>query len=354
MNPGFAREPNNTAVTIQDVADLAGVSITTVSHVINGTRFVSEDLTQRVLQAMDQLGYKPNLLARGLRSGRTRTLGLVVPDMANLFFAEISRAIEEIAFNRGYSLIICNSADNPEKEKTYLGVLLAKQVEGIIFISAGSSEDILNELERCGVPLVYADREIPSQLADVVLLDNEFGGYLATNHLIQLGHRQIACISGPSGLTPSADRVAGYRRALVEAGLPVCPEYIVSGDFHYHSGEIGMLHLLDLEDPPDAVFISNDMMAFGSIRAVRSRNLRLPEQISIVGFDDIILAQASSPALTTIAQPIQQMAEKVIELLFMRMHSNSAGMERQRVILKPELIIRDSTRALIQQPERTR
>lgn len=332
-------------MTIRDVAKFADVSITTVSHVINNTRFVSEDLKERVMQAMNELGYKPNMLARGLRSGRTRTIGLVVPDMANLFFAEISRAIEDIVFNKGYSLIICNSDDNPEKQKAYFGVLLAKQVEGIIFISTGSSQDYIEQLENSGIPIVLADREVPTQLADVVLIDNEYGGYLATNHLISLGHKRIACIAGPSELTPSADRVNGYRRALCEADLPVYPEYIVNGDFHFKLGEAAMLHLLDLNPRPDAVFVSNDMMAFGCIRAIHSRNLVLPNDISIVGFDDILLAKASSPALTTIAQPTQKMAEKITELLFLRLESHPSNTKRKRVILKPELVIRDSTMA---------
>lgn len=333
---------SNVTTTIRDVAVAAGVSITTVSHVLNETRYVSDELRERVNRAMDELGYQPNVLARGLRSGQTKTIGLVVPDMSNLFFAEISRAVEDIIFKKGYSLIICNSDDNPEKQKTYFGVLVAKQVEGIIFISTSFSEDFLGRLESTQIPIVFADREMPSTLADVVLIDNEYGGFLATNYLIQLGHKRIACITGPSELTPSADRVNGYYRALDEAGLPRRPEYVIAGDFHYHSGEKAMLHLLGLDPRPEAVFVSNDMMAFGGIRAVRSCNLRVPDDISIVGFDDILLAQASSPALTTVAQPLQKMAEHIVESLFVRMQATKLPPQRQRIILKPELVIRDS------------
>ncbi len=333
---------SSVSTTIRDVAVAAGVSITTVSHVVNETRYVSDELRQRVLRAMDELGYQPNVLARGLRSGQTKTIGLVVPDMSNLFFAEVSRAIEDMVFNKGYSLIICNSDDNPEKQKAYFGVLVAKQVEGIIFISTHSSEDFFERVENTRIPIVFADREVPSTLADVVLVDNECGGYLATSYLIGLGHKRIACITGPSGVTPSADRVNGYRRALQEAGLPYLQEYVIPGDFHYHSGEKAMLRLLDLNPRPDAVFVSNDMMAFGCIRAIRSCNLRLPDDISLVGFDDIILAQASSPALTSVAQPIEAMAQQIIELLFLRMQENPPTTERKRIILKPELVIRDS------------
>jgi len=328
--------------TIRDVAVAAGVSITTVSHVLNKTRYVSDELKERVVRAMDELGYQPNVLARGLRSGQTKTIGLVVPDMSNLFFAEISRAVEDILFKEGYSLIICNSDDNPEKQNAYLGVLVAKQVEGIIFISTSFSEDFPGRLENTDIPIVFADREIPSTLIDVVLIDNEYGGFLATDYLINLGYNRIACITGPSELTPSADRVNGYYHALDEANLPRRPEYIIAGDFHYHSGEKAMLHLLGLDPKPDAVFVSNDMMAFGSIRAIRSCNLRVPDDISIVGFDDILLAQASSPALTTIAQPIQKMAENIVELLFVRMQATKLPLEPRRIILKPELVIRDS------------
>lgn len=342
MTQGFFREPNNATVTIRDVAELAGVSITTVSHVINGTRFVSDELSQRVLRAMDRLGYKPNLLARGLRSGQTKTIGLVVPDMSNLFFAEASRAIEDIAFHNRYSLIICNSDDNPEKQKSYFDVLVTKQVDGIIFISTSGSDDFYERVLSLKIPIVFADREIPEVNVDTVMIDNEYGGYSATQYLIGLGHRRIACITGPSALTPSAGRVAGYRHAMEEAGLAVQPEWIVNGDFRFQSGEAAMQQLLDLDPQPEAVFVSNDMMAFGAIRAARSRGLQLPRDISIVGFDDITLAQASSPALTTVSQPIQEMAEKITELLFLHIQEKPHGAERARIVLKPMLVIRDS------------
>lgn len=329
--------------TITDVARVAGVSITTVSHVINGTRFVRDELKERVLDAMRELNYRPNSLARGLRKGQTKTIGLIVPDNSNLFFAEIARSIEDVGFSNGYSVILCNSDNNLEKQRTYIEALLAKKVDGVIFISAGDSGDGLQELIDAGIPIVVADREVSQTLADVVLVDNEHGGYIATKHLIDLGHRRIACIAGPSDLTPSAQRVDGYRRALAEADLPLESEYVAGGDFGIQSGEAAMAELLALEKMPTAVFVCNDMMAIGAIRAVRDRGLGVPEDISIIGFDDIPLAPATFPALSTVAQPKLEIARVATELLIQRMQSQDAGAERQRIVLEPELVVRNSS-----------
>ncbi len=330
--------------TITDVARVAGVSITTVSHVINGTRFVRDELKDRVLNAMRELNYRPNTLARGLRKGQTKTIGLIVPDNSNLFFAEIARFIEDVGYNNGYSVILCNSDNNLEKQRTYIEALVAKHVDGIVFISAGDSGEDLKVLIDAGIPIVVADREVSQTLADVVLVDNEHGGYIATKYLIDLGHQHIACIEGPSDLTPSAQRVLGYRRALSEIGLPIEADYSVSGDFRIPSGEAAMAKLLALPRPPSAVFVCNDMMAIGAIRAARDRGLSIPEAISIVGFDDIPLAPATFPALTTVAQPKMEIARVATELLIQRMQDQTPNVERQCIVLEPELVLRDSCR----------
>ena len=328
--------------TIKDVARLAGVSTTTVSHVINETRYVSDELRASVLAAMEELNYRPNVLARGLRRGETKTIGLVVPDNSNLFFAEVARIVEDIGFENGYSVILCNSDDNLEKEAAYVNVLIAKQVDGVIFIAAGSKYEHLHELAMAGIPVVVADRDIPQTLADVVLVDNERGGYDATRYLLSLGHRRIACIAGPSDLTPSADRVHGYRRALGEFGIPIEEKWIVPGDFRYQGGEAAIAELLRLDEPPSAVFACNDVMAIGALRAVRSAGLQVPGDVSIVGFDDIPLASAVSPALTTVAQPIVELATLAAQLLMSRTQSDQQDGPKQRIVLDTELIVRGS------------
>jgi len=328
--------------TIKDVARLAGVSITTVSHVINETRFVSDELRGRVLAAMEELNYHPNVLARSLRSGETKTIGLVVPDNSNPFFAEVARIIEDIGFERGYSVILCNSDNNLDKEAAYINVLSTKQVDGVIFIAAGSKHEHLHELTTQGIPVVVADRDIPQALADVVLVNNEQGGYDATRYLISLGHRRIACITGPSDIPPSADRVRGYRRTLKESGILVEEELIVPGDFRYQGGEAAMAQLLRLDKPPSAVLACNDVMAIGALRAIRSAGLQVPSDISIIGFDDIAIASAVSPALTTVAQPIVELATLATQLLMSRIRNDQEDKPRQRIVLGTKLVVRDS------------
>ena len=328
--------------TIKDVARLAGVSTTTVSHVINETRYVSDELRARVLAAMGELNYRPNVLARGLRRGETKTIGLIVPDNSNPFFAEVARIVEDIGFENDHSVILCNSDGNLDKEAAYINVLIAKQVDGVIFIAAGSTYEHLHELTKLGIPVVVADRAIPQALADVVLVNNEQGGYDATHHLISLGHRRTACITGPSDLTPSADRIHGYKRALREAGIPIEQTLIVPGDFRYQGGETAMEQLLRLDEPPSAVFACNDVMAIGALRAIRNAGLQVPSDVSIVGFDDIPLASAVSPALTTVAQPIVELATLAAQLLMSRIRNRQGDEPGQRAVLDTKLIIRDS------------
>lgn len=338
---------------IKDVAEKAGVSITTVSHVINETRYVSDDLKARVYGAMEALNYRPNTLARSLRSGRTRTIGLVIPDISNLFFAEISRKIEDKGFEYGYSVILCNTDDDREKEKRYIDVLLEKQVDGIIFISAGAAKENIFKPMDVDIPIVVADRDIPSLTSDIVLIDNHKGGYDATRYLISLNHKRIACIAGPSLATPSALRVEGYKRALEDAGIPIDEALIHQGDFRYESGETCMGELLKNPDPPTAVFVCNDMMALGAIRAIQVSGKRIPEHISLVGFDNIPLSRTVYPALTTMAQPIGEMAKMAVDLLIERIQikqhlkrNHDTEPVYKRVVLKAQLIERESCAVL--------
>jgi len=328
--------------TIKDVARLAGVSITTVSHVINETRYVSDELRGRVLAAMQELNYRRNVLARSLRRGETRTIGLVVPDNSNPFFAEVARIVEDVGFEKGYSVILCNSDGSLEKEAAYISVLIAKQVDGVIFIAAGSKHEHLHELTAQGIPVVVADRDIPQSLADVVLVDNEKGGYEATRYLLSLGHRRIACIAGPSDLTPSADRVRGYRRAQKEAGISIEEGWIVPGDFRYQGGEAAAARLLRLGEPPSAIFACNDVMAIGALRTLQNAGLQVPGDVSIIGFDDIPLASAVSPALTTVAQPTAELSTLAARCLISRIQNDRDDEPRQRSVLETRLVVRDS------------
>jgi LacI family transcriptional regulator len=331
---------------MKDVANQAGVSATTVSHVINQTRHVEDATREAVEAAMLELGYQPNSLARSLRSGETKTIGLIVPDGSNLFFADIARRIEDVGYQHGYSVILCNSDNDLKKQRNYINTLIAKQVDGLIFISAGESKEDLQRLADSGIPVVVADRIVPLSLADVVLLENEKAGYVAAKHLTDLGHRCIGCITGPSDVSPSQLRVDGYKRALAEVGEIPRPEQIVSGDFTFKSGASGMEKLLSALPRPTAVFVLNDMMAIGAISKARRMGFSVPEDVSVVGFDDIELASAQTPRLTTMAQPIHEIAEIATRRLIEKMQTESEDWENEQFLLEAKLITRESTRAL--------
>jgi len=326
---------------MRDVAERAGVSVTTVSHVINETRPVSDELRQRVLAAIDELGYQPNVLARSLRRGETHTIGMIVPDSANPFFAELARGIEDTSFAHGYNLILCNSDGDLDKELIYADVLTEKQVDGILFVAAGVSTDHIRALQERRIPVVIVDREIPDVSVDQVLTDNARGGWLATCHLLELGHRCIGCITGPSDVTPSAERVTGYRQALSEGGIPVDEVLIVKGDFQYGSGYRAARQILARDDPPTAIFTCNDLMAVGAISAAVEMGRQVPVNLSVVGFDDVRLASFANPPLTTIVQPKYEMGVLATTMLLERMRNHDIPPRRR--LLDTSLLIRQST-----------
>jgi LacI family transcriptional regulator len=329
---------------MRDVAERAGVSVTTVSHVINETRPVSDELRQRVLAAMQELGYQPNLLARGLRRGETHTIGMIVPDSANPFFAELARGIEDTVFEQGYNVILCSSDGDLDKELLYATVLAEKRVDGILFVAAGVSTEHIQTLQEQRMPVVVVDREVPDAAVDSVLTDNARGGWLATRHLLDLGHRRIGCIAGPSDVTPSAERITGYRQALDESGIPVDEALIVKGDFQYEGGYQAARQLLVIDDPPTAIFACNDLMAVGAISAAAEMGRRVPAELSVVGFDDVSLASFANPPLTTILQPKHEMGVIAATMLLERMHEPE--MPPRRRMLDTSLLVRRSTAPL--------
>lgn len=334
--------------TMREVARAANVSVATVSHVINGTRFVDPATEERVQRAITTLRYRPNMLARGLRRRETRTIGLLVPDNANPFFADVARVIEDAGFAQGYSVILCNSDRSELKEAAYIDVLLAKQVDGLVVISSTDRTSLLRRVIDAAVPVVVVDRDPAPPEAGQVLVANEAGGYAAGRHLVELGHRRIGCIGGPSDVNPSWGRVRGFVRALEEAGATLLPEAIVPGDFRYAGGQAGMRALLGRGLGISAVFATNDLMAIGAMGVLREAGLRVPDDISLVGFDDIHLASLVTPALTTVAQPVAELGTGAVRLLLDQI-GKRAGAPR-RVDLATRLIVRESCRAL---PHRT-
>lgn len=328
-------------VTMRDVAERAGVSVTTVSHVINNTRNVSPSTRQRVEEAMHKLGYQPNVLARSLRKGETHTIGIILPDSTNPYFAEVVRGVEDSSFFQGYSVILCNSDNDLEKERLYTNVLLEKQVDGIIMVAAGSSGEIVHYLQDRDVPLVLVDRRLANIEADYVLANNLQGGILATNHLIDLGHRAIACIAGPVDVELSRERVAGYHQALETAGINIYERWIVEGDFQYQSGYNAARELFEGEPLPTAIFACNDLMAIGAYRYAHEKDYQIPKQLSIVGFDDVSLAAYTNPPLTTVRQFKHKMGALAARLLLERM--NQRDLAPRLEVLDTEFVVRDST-----------
>lgn len=332
-------------VSIRDVAEKAGFSVSTVSHVINETRFVSEETRNRVVSAMEALNYQPNRLARSLRrkDKRTHTLGLLIPDSMNPFFAEVLRGVEDASFDANYNVFLCNSDNRPEKELDYIEVLVSKQIDGIILVSAGTT-DSLELLDRRKVTTVVVDRQLGETKHDSVMVENDLGGQIATKHLIDLGHERIGCITGPSSLTPSAKRIRGYHQALEDANISIDESLIVQGDFRPQSGYLVMKELLRLPSPPTAIFACNDMMAVGAMRATNEQNSSVPGDLSVIGFDDILLASYTIPSLTTVAQPSYEMGLIAAEILIKRLQDTDSPPRHE--ILLPTLVERESCRAI--------
>lgn len=330
--------------TMKQVAERAGVSTSTVSHVINNTRVVSEDVRLRVLAIIDEMRYIPSAVARSLKNDKTHTIGMMVPNNSNPYFAELIQGIEDAAFKVGYNIILCNAYDDPKKQAAYLRVLMQKRIDGLILVASGSDEELAVLLHNQSIPLVLVDREVAGVEADFIEADHEKGGYEATRYLLGLGHRDIACVSGPIGLPPSRDRVTGYLRALSEAGVPFQPDYLVHSNFTSEGGFDAFRRLLGLEKPPTAVFASNDLMAIGGICAASEAQVRIPQQLSVIGYDDIALASYSTPRLTTMAQPKYEMGQLITNVLIDRI--NGGHLPLRREMLQTTLVERQSTAPL--------
>ncbi|WP_338802496.1 LacI family DNA-binding transcriptional regulator [Pseudomonas sp. RSB 5.4] len=329
--------------TIKDVAALAGISYTTVSHVVNKTRPVSQEVRLKVEAAIKTLDYVPSAVARSLKAKTTATIGLLVPNSLNPYFAELARGIEDYCERNGYCVILCNSDDNPEKQRSYLRVLLEKRIDGLIVASAGGDTGLAQGLAGVKTPMVIVDRGLEGVDADLVRIDHEYGAYLATRHLLELGHRDIATIGGPSSTSVAQMRQAGFCRALKEAGITVRPERILESDFTSTGGYNAAAVLLQ-SNPPSAIFAGNDMIGIGVLRAAAERNVRVPSELSVIGFDDIQMSRYVYPALTTVGQSILQLGEMAAEVLLRRIATPSLVTDQR--IVTPSIVLRESTAPL--------
>jgi LacI family transcriptional regulator len=345
----MAMETATRKPTIEDVAARAGVSISTVSRVVNQSVPVDPATEGRVREAIAELGYRPNLLARSFRQRVTHTIGLLVPDISNPFFAKVARAIEDAGFAAGYSVVLCNSDLSEVKQATYIDVLLAKGVDGLILISTGfippeSGFDLIDRIRGAGVPCVVVDRDLGELPIDQVMVDNHQGGYTVGQYLLRLGHRRFACVSGERDMAPSAGRIAGFLQALGDAEKLHPDVTLVTGNSHHEGGIAAAEELLRKGVEFTAVFAFNDLMAMGVIAALQRAGRRVPEDVSVVGFDDIPQTSAMFPSVTTIAQPTAELGQRSVELLLERI-KNQTG-PTQRLVLSTTLIERESCRAV--------
>ncbi len=331
--------------TIKDVAKLAGVSTTTVSHVMNKTRFVAKQTEEQVRAAIKALNYSPSAVARSLKINTTKSIGMIVTTSQSPYFAEMIQTVEECCYRQGYSLFLCNTQNDPEKIKNYVEMLAKKRVDGLLVICSEYHKDSRNLLAKItDIPMLVMDWTATSKESDI-LQDNSFtGGYLATQHLIENGHQKIGIITGDLAKTISVERLAGFEKAMQEAGLEVNENWVCEGYFNPEDGYENMMNILAQEEIPTAVFCCNDMMALGAISAIGEKGLKVPEDISIIGYDDIHSSRFFSPPLTTINQPKKTLGTQAAVRLFERINNKNVS---QKVIeLTPSLVQRKSVRKL--------
>lgn len=343
--------PKKRSYTMRDVARLAGVSVATVSAVVNGKQVVRPVVVARVQDAMKALNFHPDHVARSLRVKKTLTIGAVVPDFSSGFFVDVLRGIEDAARNVGYSVLLCNSDDNVEQEQRHLRALLSRRVDGILLAST-DLYSLAEMQQHLGSPIVLFDRVPPGYRGAAVVVDNVDAAYGATKHLIDLGHREIAFIAGRLDLSTARDRAEGFRRALEVAQLALNGAYFKRGDYHPESGYQNGLELLRLQNPPTAIVSSNGLMTLGLLRAVHEMQVNCPEQISIIGFDEpapdsygFNLSTLLRPELTVVAQPGYEVGKQAAQTLLSLLNQSESERVEQGLLvtLKAELRVRKST-----------
>ncbi|AUU88480.1 MULTISPECIES: ribose operon transcriptional repressor RbsR [Enterobacteriaceae] len=327
--------------TMKDVARMAGVSTSTVSHVINKDRFVSEAIREKVESAIKALNYAPSALARSLKINQTRTIGMLITASTNPFYSELVRGVERSCFERGYSLVLCNTEGDEQRMNSNLETLMQKRVDGLLLLCTETHQPSREILQRYpSVPTVMMDWAPFDGDSDLIQDNSLLGGDMATQYLINKGHTHIACIAGPLDKTPARLRLEGYRDAMARAGLTIHDGDEIIGNFEFSGGFEAMQMLLALEARPQAVFICNDAMAVGAYLALYQAGLRVPQDIAIVGYDDIELAQYMTPPLTTIHQPKDELGELAIDVLIHRI--SDPTQQQQRLQLTPVLMERGS------------
>ena len=327
---------------MNQVARMAGVSLGTVSNVLNGSTTVREPLRKRVLEAIETLGYQPSQLARGLRRVRMNMIGMIIPDVTNPFFPAVVRGAEDMAFSNGYRLILCNTDNDQAKELIHLNELRTYLPSGLLVIPSPFST-LTSQAEsyrKAGTAVVCVDRLPRGWNGDTVTSDNEVGAYNATSYFLRLGHTRLASITGPQNLANAQQRLSGFKRALRQKKVHIGAEYMQETTFDQHGGHSKAMLLLRMVPRPTAILAGNDLIAFGALQAIREAHLRCPEDISLIGFDNLDLTEVTSPPLSSVAQPGYQMGSAAARILLDRVQGDSGP--AKHIVLATALKIRHS------------
>ena len=332
-------------LTIKEIAKKANVSITTVSRVLNQNKEgVGAETRKRVEKIIKEYNYRPNAIARSMITKNTETIGLIIPDIRNPFFSDLARAIEDIANKMGYAVFLCNVDNQLKKIEKYLWLLVEKNVDGIIFSSSDAklNDGVQALVNKNNMPVVFIDRGDDDSKYNGVFIDNKEAGFLATTHLLELAHKKIGCITGPKTIWNSNHRLEGYKKAHQQVGLKVDERLIKEGFYTMEGGYEAAKSLLIEHQDITSIFALNDLMAFGVYQAAKELNISIPNELSVVGFDNLSYNQILTPRLTTIEQPIKQIGEVAVEYLIKQIEQESEI--KDSIYLKTKLIIRDSTR----------
>ncbi len=331
-------------VTIKDIARLAGVSTATVSKVVNGKdQKISSATRTRVMAIIEEAGYVPNRIASSMVTKKTKTLGLIIPDIANPFFPEIARGAEDLANREGYTLILCNSDNNLEKEDAYIDMLQEKMVDGIIFTASSSRTEISSALKRVRIPVITVDRDIDGLKSQKkIIVDNEIGAFDAVTYMTERGYKSILHLSGPMTSKPAQERYSGYLRALASKNIKPVENHLISGTYTGEWGFNGVQKLIDEGVEFDGLFCGNDLIALGALKALQHNGIKIPTEVGVVGFDDIYMATMVSPELTTVRQPNYDMGFQAAELLVNTIQNIEVGDTQET--LKTHLIVRGTTK----------
>ena len=336
---------------LEDVARKVGVSKSTVARALGNYGSISEEVRKRVLNTAKKIGYEPNQIARSLKTKRTNIIGVIISDITTYFFTSVVRGIADVASQNEYDLVLCNTDEDPEKENEFLRVLVSRNVDGLI-ISVSGKNTYLKKLVRAGLPVILLDRRVEGLETTQLVVDNESGAYEAVTHLIRLGHRRIGIINGLANIQTTEERFNGYKKALQDNHIRLDPQLIKYGDFKTVKAKEVTEELLDMKNPLSALFVSNEAMITGALLALRERNINIPEQIAIVGFDDPAWGQLLHPALTAVSQPAYPMGTMACQTLLQKI--NELGREKtsfEELVLKPKLIVRGSCGKKIDLPK---